>query len=236
MSIPISGQDLIQGSLLLLAVGLLGIFLFFIRFLNKTKRRARGERVKRRGFVAGILELMFLTLLAVAGSLGISLAAIQQTYRAFTERQLVARIQALPLDAAEKRMRLILVLQPDSPERQEYNYVLVGDEWAIEANIVTWDDWLTLYGFRPAYKLTRLRGRFTSLSEEKQRQPSVYALGDESFEQRWAWVLRFAPRMPGIRTAHGQTVFTYPAVNKIFNLRISHDGFTLEESRDQSLR
>ena len=232
MPVPFSGSLLWQAGLLLLACGLLGFFLFFAKFLQKAGRRRRGEQVKRRGYVAGATELMLFALLTVSGGFAISLSAIQRVYHVFTERRPVAQIQARMIDKSAKKMQVVLLVAGQTQEPEEYRYLLTGDQWMIEGNILTWDDYLTVYGFRPAYRLTRLRGRFVATEEEKRRTPSVFALNDEEYETRWRWLLRYAAKFPGLRMAYGQTVFTYPDENKIFLLRIGHDGFTLEESEN----
>jgi len=78
----------------------------------------------------------------------------------------------------------------------------------------------------------RTHCRNLETEEERQRSPSVFALNDEEYEKRWRWLLRYAAKIPGVRMAYGQTVFTFPDENKIYSLRIGHDGFTLEESKN----
>lgn len=236
MPIPFSPDLLWQGGMLLLGVGLLGFFLFVARSMQKAGRRRRGEQVKHRGVITGTLELVLLALLCVSGSLALSLGAIQRIYHVFTERKPVAQIQARFVDARAKKIQVILLLEREAEKPEEYRYVLTGDQWMLEGNVLTWDDFLTVYGFRPAYRLTRLRGRFLSTQEERQRKPSVYALNDEEYEKRWRWLLRFAAMLPGVRMAFGQTVFTYPDEEKVYLLQIGHDGFTLEESKDALLQ
>ncbi|RMD91968.1 MAG: hypothetical protein D6814_17595 [Calditrichaeota bacterium] len=229
MLIPFETQKLEFWGLILLALGLLGLLMFVRRFFSKRRRRKRGEPVPRRGCLFGFIELLVLLLFATTGLLMLTLAGLQRTFKAFTDRQVVLQVHAQFVNAPRKQMQVELQWPEQSAAPRKQNFTIRGDQWEIEGNILVWDDFLTVYGFKPGYKLTRLRGRYLDTQAEKTLQPSVIPLANERQDWRWKWLLRFAPRLPGVRSAHGQTVFTYPNPDKVYKILISHDGFTLQE-------
>lgn len=225
---PFDASSLSIAGLILIGLGFLGFFLFVSRFFAKRRRRKAGEAVRRRGFIAGLFELGFLLLLILAGLSCLSLAALQNTYRAFTDRQLVLAVHARLVDPFEKRMEVTLYWPTENGSRSQ-KFELVGDQWMVEGNILLWDDYLTVHGFKPGYRITRLRGRFLNATQEQETPPTVIDFGSDGLDFYWRWLFRHADRVPGIRAVFGQTVFTFPDENSLFEILIRHDGFILSQ-------
>ncbi len=226
---PFDGQTLLLAGLILIGAGFIGLFLFVSRYFAKRRRRKQGEAVKRRGLIAGLIELLFLLLLIFAGFSSLTLAAMQNTYRAFTARQLVLSVHARMVDPFEKKMEVTLYWPQENQTARQTQHALTGDQWVIEGNILLWDDFLTVNGFKPGYRLLRLRGRFLKSREEVETPPTVVDFTAGELDFYWKWLFNHAKRLPGIRTVFGQSVFTFPDENKIYDIYIRHDGFILSE-------
>jgi hypothetical protein len=209
------------------AVGLLFLVMFKHGFAVRRQRRASGDKDARKGFLAGLVQLLFI-LLMLASSVAVVMAGmLLRSYKNFTSRELVARIHCLPLSTTPPRMQLTLL--GDVASTVETNqFEIDGDQWTIEGNVLKWSDWLSLFGLRANYKLTRVRGRYLDTQQEQESKSSVFALSDETSDKMWSWLFRRGETLPLVQAVYGNSVYTYPDANKIFNLYVTIDGFMLE--------
>jgi hypothetical protein len=62
-------------------------------------------------------------------------------------------------------------------------YLMQGDEWMVQGNVLKVVPWLTIFGLHSGYKLTRLEGRFDDPNLERTSQHTVVELngGDDAF-------------------------------------------------------
>ncbi len=233
MLTPFTIDQLTLGGLILIFLGGFGLLLFVSRHFAKNRKKRAGKPVKRRGFIAGLLELAILFLFLLAGLLALSAVVYQKQFRAFTEREVVLEVRAFHTNPRSKEMVLQLHWpREEAAEHRPERVFLRGDQFEIEGNVLLWDDFLTALGFKSGFKLTRLRGRYLDPAQERGAEPTVISLSNESLDRNWQWLYRNAARLPGIRAVHGQTVYTFPDAQKVYQLRVSHDGFTLEEKKD----
>ncbi len=230
MLTPLTSDQLLWGGLLLVVFGVMGLFLFVSRYFSKRRRRKQGESVRRRGLLFGLVELLILFLMIITGLFSMTLVAFQESYSAFTERQPVLRIRAFYSQPQNREMLLQLQWLTAATDTPRVKRVyLRGDQFEIEGQILLWDDFLTALGIKPGYKLTRIRGRFVDVEIERAAQPTIVRLHNEARDRPWQWLFKNASRIPGVRAVFGQTVYTYPDPDKVFELRVSHDGFILQD-------
>jgi len=219
------------------AVGLLFLLMFKHGFAARRQRRAGGDEKARKGFLAGLVQLLFILLMLVSSVAVVMAGMLLRSYKNFTARELVARIHCQPISTTPPRMQLTLL--GDVASTFETNqFDLDGDQWAIEGNVLKWSDWLSLFGLRAHYKLTRVRGRYLDAQQEQEGKSSVFALSDETSDKMWSWLFRRGETLPLVQAVYGNSVYTYPDANKIFNLYVTTGGFMLdvEASGDVSSR
>lgn len=229
MLTPFSSDQLLWGGLALIAFGFMGLFLFVSRYFSKRRRRKQGEKVRRRGLLFGLVELLILCLMIITGLFSMTLVVFQESYRAFTERQPVLRLRAFYSQPQNREMVLQLQwLTPTADTLQVKRVYLRGDQFEIEGQILLWEDFLTAIGLKPGYKLTRIRGRFVDVEMERAAQPTIIRLHDEAIDPHWEWLLKNAARIPGVRAVFGQTVYTYPDPRNVFEVQVTHEGFVLK--------
>ncbi len=120
---------------------------------------ARTGRLPRRRFrfkrgLSGIV------LLAVAISL-LWVTFLVQSYLGLTSEIKVAQIRATPIT----------------------KYLLQGDEWMLQGDIIKFPAWLNVVGLHSGYKLTRLEGRYDDINLERTAPHSAIELngGDDNF-------------------------------------------------------
>lgn len=137
-------------------------------------RRAQGPGVLRRG-----LALVFL-LLAV-GLLG--LGWLLRTYAWLLEDVPVATLSLV--EEAPQRYRATLV--PAGGVASDY--VLLGDEWQLDARVIRWTLPAQLGGVPPVYRFERLSGRYGDPKQELAAKRSTHDLRQPwdfwEFRQRW---------------------------------------------------
>jgi hypothetical protein len=212
---------------LLLFIGIVGLWLCLsacLGFLRPAKSLSVGEKeyyrrtglLPRRHFKA-IHALGGLLLLAVAVSL-LWLMILVQSYLGLTGENKVAHIQATPIDNVAHQMSVQVTLYDGNGQvTSENTYLLQGDEWMMQGDIIKFPAWLNIIGFHAGYKLTRLEGRFDDIALEDSARHTAIALngGDDAFfhttyvHKQW-----FAPF---VDAAYGNAVFQAPGSFDVFS-------------------
>ena len=129
------------------------------------------KRLFQRRIVNGIgLELSGLIFLALAAS-SFLLASNLYTYQRLVYEQPVAEILFQQLAPQEFQADILAL---DSPFKQTVN--LKGDEWQLDAQVLSWKGAATLMGLDANYRLHRISGRYIDILQEQQRPRSVYSL------------------------------------------------------------
>ena len=121
------------------------IALFFLFSMVGHLRRRRPLRATG-SFAGGVAT-------AALGGAAILLAFSYYGYDRLVGEQLVSRVEFRQLAPGEFSARLIIQGEPDRVFR------LRGDEWQIDARVVSWKPPATLLGLDPIYQLDRISGR-----------------------------------------------------------------------------
>jgi hypothetical protein len=142
-----------------------------------------------RGLGGVVLLVLALTLLWTALQV--------QSYIGLTGDVQVARIHATQITNAQHLMSVELMLYDNNGHQNSTNtYMVNGDEWMLQGNIIKFSPWLNILGLHSSYKLTRLEGRFDDPNLERNSQHTVVELngGDDNFfktTQNLPWVSPF---------------------------------------------
>lgn len=125
------------------------------------------------------LAVAAVTLALLYGSLTI------QAYVSLTSDVLVAHVQeSVVSNMALPTMSVSLTLydQTGHPSAEK-TYLIAGNEWMLQGNIVKVSSVLNFVGLHSGYKLTRLEGRFDDPSRERHATHTVVELngGDDGF-------------------------------------------------------
>jgi hypothetical protein len=211
---------------LLLLIGLVGLWLFITAGLGllspgRISREGEKDRYRRTGHVprrrfkvtrgfSGIL------LIAVAVSI-LWVTFLVQSYLGLTGEIKVAHIRATPIANAAHQMSVdVMLYDGNGHVTSEDTYLLQGDEWMVQGNIIKFPAWLNVVGLHAGYKLTRLEGRYDDLTLENTARHTAIALngGDDSFFQTTyahrQWFARF------VDASYGNAVFQTPGSFDVF--------------------
>lgn len=223
----LSGVILLSSASLLL--GLLAVFFMLGNRVRRTIKRLRFQQTRYLGVGQHVIRFTMAFLWIAVSAVILFLAAFIQSYRNFTKEELVAEVRCVPLQedgavAMHFELTPVLAGQKLSPRP----FLLKGDQWALEGDILKWDNWLNFAGIHTMYKLTRVRGRYVNFEDEINQRPTVHSLVEREDDPRWRWLYKYGHRLRFVDAVYGNTVYTYPSPESIFEVYVSTSGFTVK--------
>lgn len=206
---------LIAASAILTLIGLM--------FLVAMLRHVRRGRLLRAGGSAT----------ACAASAGLGVAGILMFisylgYERLTDEQLVGVIEFSQSAPQEFTARIMIDGQIDRL------LPLLGDEWQLDARVVTWSPPATILGLEPVYQLERLSGRYSSIDRELSEQRTVHGLAEERPLDLWSLARKFPRLAPGIDAYYGTATYLPMADGARFRVTLSRDALIARPINDQA--
>jgi len=162
------------------------------------------------------------------GTAGILLFISYLGYERLTAEQLVAVIEFSQSATEEYTARLMIDGQIDRL------LTLRGDEWQLDARVVTWKPPATLLGLEPVYQLERLSGRYTSVDRERSEQRTVHGLAEERPLDIWSLARKYPRMTPGIDAFYGTATYLPMADGARFRITLSRDALIARPVNDQA--
>lgn len=195
--------------LALCAIFALLTLLFFARAVYCTRR---GKVLRAGGSaLSGIV-------CAVLGTAVVLIAMSYYSYGRLTGEQRVAQIQFRQTGPEEYQARLMI-----EGERDRL-YLLRGDEWQMDARLVTWKPPVTILGLDPIYRLERLSGRYADVGRERSEARTVHDLARSPVTDIWQLARRFPALTPGIDAYYGSATYLPMADGARFDISLSRDA------------
>jgi len=109
---------------------------------------------------------------------------------------------------------------------------LRGDEWQLDARVVTWKPPATILGLEPVYQLERLSGRYSSVDRERSEQRTVHGLAEERPLDLWSLARKFPKMTPGIDAFYGTATYLPMADGARFRVTLSRDALIARPVND----
>lgn len=160
------------------------------------------------------------------GSVSILLAFSYFGYGRLVDEQLVGRIE---FSQSAENLYTARVMIEDQADRI---LTLRGDEWQMDARVVTWKPPATLLGLDPIYQLDRLSGRYSNISDERSRERTVHALSEELPLDVWRVARRFPALLPGVDAIYGTATFLPMADGAKFEVTMSRTALLARPAND----
>lgn len=196
-------------------------FLATLFFLSKTVRCTRQRRIVRAG-ASGISCILSAAVLS--GFLVLTVSYLG--YERLTSEQVVSQVLFARIAPYEYRARLMIDGQRDR------FFLLTGDEWQIDARLVSWKPPATVLGLDPIYRLERLSGRYAEIDQEREEARSVHALTQKPLLDVWS-VARQAPLfMPGVDAYYGTATYVPMADGALYEVSLSRDSLIARPAND----
>ena len=195
--------------------------LLALMFLGSTLRNARRRRPIR---ASG----SFLACVATA-AIGISGALLLFSYTGYkrlTAEQLVGIIEFSRSSADEYTARLMIDGELDRL------LPLRGDEWQLDARVITWEPPATLLGLEPVYQLERLSGRYSSVESELSEPRTVHSLAEERPLDLWSLARDFPTVTPGVDAFYGTATYLPMVDGARYRITLSRDALKARPIND----
>jgi len=197
--------------------------LIALLYLGSTVRHLRRRRLLRAGGSA-----TFCAASGALGTVGILLFISYLGYERLTAEQLVGVIEFSQSAPEEYTARLMIDGQIDRL------LTLRGDEWQLDARVVTWQPPATILGLEPVYQLERLSGRYSSIDREQTEPRTVHGLAEERALDLWSMVRKFPRLTPGIDAFYGTATYLPMADGARFRVTLSRDALISRPINDQA--
>jgi len=186
--------------------------------------------IRRQLLNAAVLELSGLGLLAVAGLLFL-VASNLYTYQRLVYESPVAEIAFEQIAPSKFSVALRM---PESGKIMRYE--LLGDEWQLDAQILSWQGYANLLGLDPYYRLHRLSGRYTSIEQERTLGHSVHALAVERSFDFWQLVHEYHEWFQLVDAMYGSAVFLPMTDQAEYSISISRNGLVARPGNAEAKR
>ena len=183
------------------------------------------RRLFQRRFIRAVgLEFSGFFFLLLA-SLAFLLASNLYTYQRLIYEQAVAEISFEQFSDQQFRAQ-IKSLDSDFQQVVE----LQGDEWQLDAQVLTWRGVATLFGLDANYRLHRISGRYVDIKQEQRNARSVYSLvkktaltENERFDL-WQFANKQQAWLRWVDAAYGSAVFLPMTDGARYSVSISRTG------------
>lgn len=202
-----------------------GCALLAVIFVLAMFRQLRRRKVVRAtgSFAGGVAT-------ASVGGVGFVLLSSIYSYGQLTDEQVVGQIEFTEIAPSEYTARLMV------DGRIDRLLPLAGDEWQIDARVVTWKPPVTILGLEPIYQLERLSGRYADVGREVTQPRTVHSLAGENPLDVWNVARRFPLLMPGVDAYYGTATYVPMADGARFEISLSRDALVARPVNDAARR
>jgi len=206
----------------LIAIGAILSLVALLYFISALRHLRRG-RLLRAGGSATMCAAT-----AALGTAGILLFMSYLGYQRLTAESLVGDIQFTQTGPEEFTARLMIEGHLD------HLVTLRGNEWQLDARVVTWKPPATILGLEPVYQLERLSGRYSSIDRERSEPRTVHGLAEEQILDLWSTVRKFPKLAPGVDAYYGTATYLPMADRARFRITMSRDALVARPVNEEA--
>ena len=182
---------------------------------------------RRRIVRAGASGLSCCATAAMTGGAAVLLFTVL-SYARLVEERSISRIEFRRISPQEFQARLSIDGQTDQ------FFVLRGDEWQMDAKILTWSPPATILGLDPMYQLDRLSGRYSEIDRERTEARTVHSLAPAVPVDVWKIARRFPLFTPGIDAYYGTATYVPMADGARYEVSLSRDALIARPTNDEA--
>ena len=206
---------LVAASAILTLIGVL--------YLVSTVRFIRRGRLLRAGGSATACAAS-----AGLGTAGILIFMSYLGYERLTAEQLVGVIEFTQTAPEAYEARLMIDGKIDRL------MTLRGDEWQLDARVVTWKPPATILGLDPVFQLERLSGRYSDIERERSQQRTVFGLAEERPLDLWSLARNFPKLTPGVDAFYGTATYLPMADGARFEVKLTRTALIARPLNDEA--
>jgi hypothetical protein len=203
---------------LLLVLGLVLLWMGFRRLLGGRRR------------FSGMFNTLLGTLL-IALAVGIvGVLANLYTYHQLTQEQPVGSVEFVRWGPQQ----YVVTLTSTDTAAVPLEFSLLGDEAQLDARILKWKGMGTLLGFETLYRLDRLSGRYRNVADEKGKERTVYALGENAGLEIWTLINRYQQWVPWVDAIYGNAVYLPMSQGAVYTVSMTTSGLVARPGNDSA--
>ncbi len=187
-------------------------FYFLITLLSKIKK------LKLLGSLKKLVGLALFSSVTLTASL---LLITTQGYQTLTHEEVIATVSVIP----KSEQNFIAVVEYAAGGINKFE--LLGDEIMIDAKILKWESWANIFGLQTAYKLSRIRGRYNDINDEKYKPATIFELGNDLSYDISNWRDDYQALSYLLDVEHGSVSYQSVQQNQVFQLVVTNSGLLL---------
>lgn len=197
---------------------------------------------KRRSLVEFLVGTVILLSIVIIVGAFLAFSAWMYTYNALTEEKIVAELsisKKVVKDGVPTYTVRYTPLQQDAAfsflgsndsNGKVVQSTMSGDQVFVDANFIRWENWMTLLGFKPVYKVYRVKSDFKVLSERDKFKSTAFDMngGSDQFVEDFAkgdasfgWFVQGA-----FISSAGQNITDE---DQVYNVIVTKDAIVLEK-------
>jgi hypothetical protein len=106
----------------------------------------------------------------------------------------------------------------------EHRFDMYGDQWQLDARLLTWVGPIAALGNEPLYRLDRIRGRYVTLEQARNARQSIYELESSTFIDTWQ-VIQGIPLW--LDANYGSAVYMPMANGAVYSVHLTAKGMNV---------
>lgn len=188
------------------------------------------RRIRRRAALGAGLRMLLATGfgLTALGLTGLCLSI--RHYLALESEVTVAELAFSEM--APQRFQVRITLADGRERRVE----LAGDEWQLDARVISWKLPAVLAGAPPLYRVERVSGRYRDIAQERESERSVHALDAGALPDLWALKGRFPRWLPFVEAHYGSAAYLPMRDGTRFTVTLGGRGGLVARPSDDATR
>ncbi len=167
---------------------------------------------------------------ASLGGFGLLIGGSYYGYDRLTAETVIGQVEFISTAPETYSVRLMRA------EMTDRFFELRGDEWQMDARIISWSPPATVLGLEPVYELERISGRYADISRERTEQRTVYALTDSAVVDLWSFARRYPSLMPGVDAYYGTATYLPMADGARYEVSMTRDALVARPVNEQATR
>jgi hypothetical protein len=218
----------LYGGTIGLLVGFVLLFYFLFRRINWIINIFSKEKKPAPGILSSLRNLVLIMLWTSVFGMLLFAGFFLRAYQVYTMEEPVAEIYTEPLDT-ESTCRVTLKQFVDGDSQITKSFLIKGDQWMLEGDILKWDNLINFLGLQTRYRLTRIRGRYILTEDELNQQQTVYSLVENETHPTWRLLYKYGTNLPFVSTVYGDAVFQVSDSNTAYLVFVTPSGFIVRE-------
>lgn len=195
-----------------------GSLVFILVVVSLATVLGAGYLLFRRGWFWVWLKASFAMGLVVC-----TLVALFSLFDVLSYKQLLSEVPIATISMYELEPQKFDVTL-NSTEGEEWRYELQGDQWQLDARLLTWVGPIAAMGKKPLYRLDRISGRYLSLEQARTATQSVYGIEQSTVVDVWS-ILQSIPSW--IDTNYGSAVFMPMENGAVYSVHLTAKGMNV---------